>query len=397
MADEMVKESVILTATVGEVTADVGEIVKIDSHRLDRIKAADPSEHPAKFVTVEVESGWSNNKRHWPSKVIDSIAEQVRSSEPVGYKGHPLLRKDFDKGSDYPDPQTLWLSAISTLSEKGKRLLVKGYNITDQIRRELASGATRTVSICGDATMRVVKGGYEVEEFSLDSIDWARPGSAGMAGRVVALTAEMEDDDEGSEIVKPEDIANLTEGDLRRHNPDLVTQIEGVGEQRKEKDMEQKVGEQEAAVEAAKPDVDAVAEIRKLLNLDEKANVFEAVGEVLAKAKAGLKAEYEKTVDKLLDKVENEDVRALVKQLVGEMDASTVENEEDATKQAEEKVAEILDTNPTVKKIIGEMVEEEEEGKTKRRVVSPSHRPEERGREKEKKDTDNIAYETVSA
>lgn len=403
MAEKQIKEAVVLTATVGEIGMDEGKIVQIPTARLERINSADPEKHPAKFVTVEVESGWSKNKRHWPPAVLDSIANQIAEKEPVGYKGHPLLKKDFDKGSDYPDPQTLWMGAISTLSEKGKRLLVKGYNLTDQIRRELASGATRTVSICGDATMRAVKGGYEVEDFELESIDWARPGGQGMAGGVVALTAEQTaeeiQEDEEVELVKPEDIANLTEGDLRKHNSSLADQIEGVGFEKGKREVEEKVGEQEAALKEGTEAVDLVKAVREKLGLKDDDSLTDAISKLVNDSREGLKSEFKDAVEKLLaKKIPDEKIRNLVSGLVGEMDSS-VEDSEGVQADAKEKVNAMLDANKdTITDFIGEMDEEDDdEDKPKRkRTLSPAHRPEERrGSKKDKKDTENIAHETV--
>ena len=103
-------ERVEIFATVGEFDSEPGQVVPVDNSRLDRIKQADPDEHKAKFATITIEEGTSKNKRRWPGKVLEKIAEQVRSKEPVGYRGHPLLRKDFDKGADFPDPQTVWVA-----------------------------------------------------------------------------------------------------------------------------------------------------------------------------------------------------------------------------------------------------------------------------------------------
>jgi hypothetical protein len=380
---------------VGELTAESGQIVQIGEDRMAQLLAADPDPHPAKFVTVEVKQGQSKNNRHWSREILAKIADQINAKEPLAYKGHPFLKKDFDRGSDFPDPQTLWLGAVIVDDSSGTRLVAKGYNLTDEIRKGLRVGAVNSVSICGDADMvRRRGGGYDVEDFELLSMDWARKDGEGMEGRVLSLTGEMEEEThEGSELVKPEDIAGITEGDLRRHAPSLVEQIEKAGADKATEELTTTVGEMETAAAEAKPSVDAVTEIRKLLKLDDKDDVIEKIGEVLAQARGVIKAKYDEAVEKTLGKIKDEDVRGLVKSLVGEMDED-IEDEEKAFEAGTSAVNELLDTNDHVKKLVGEMADEEDDrGDGRPRALSHRRDGDQTGNRK--KDTTNIAHETV--
>lgn len=391
MGDKL-RESVELVATIGEIGGDVGTIVPVSSASLERIKRADPDEHDAKFAIVAVESGKSKNKRNWSGRILEKIAEQIRSKEPVGYRGHPLLKKDFDKGSDFPDPQTVWLGATTVLDSGKTKLVFKGYNLKDKpIRSELLAGAVDSVSICGDATMTPTKDGWDVEDFDLQSIDWARKGGQGMQGKVLALTGEQDENSDSEEedgIVKPEDIAALTETDLRRYNADLTSAIEKQGEDKAKQEVGTKVGEQENEINELKPAADEAKTAREKLGLKDDESLIDKIVELVSNAKAGLKEEFKNHVSKTLEKKlkgdSNEPLRALVAQLVGEMDESKVENEEDAQKLAEERVNEVLDSNESVKKLVGEM-----EGEGERPDLR-GHRSQEQQRGDFKKSNSNL-------
>lgn len=380
-----ITEPFALTCKVGEVTDTVGHIVKVDENRMKRIFEADPDPHPAKFVTIEVEGGWSANKRHFGNKVMESIAQQINAKEPLGYKGHPMLKKEFDVGADFPDPQTIWLGATTLMDGNSIRMVAKGYNLTEEIRRQLQVGAVNSVSVCGDATMVATKGGYEVEDFNVETLDWSRKGAQGMKGRVTSLTGEQEKNERRRQVDAAE-IAALSENELRLHNPTLVKNIEDSASKKATEPLEAKIGEQEAVVDLAKPSVDAVAEIRKLLNLEEKDSITQAVTELLVKSRGALKAEYDKAVEKVLGKIEDEDIRGLVRGLVGEM-ASDVNTEEEAAEAGEKRANEILDTNDHVKKLVGEMKDDDGKGGL------PAHRPEGEGGKKKS----SLVIEEVSA
>lgn len=343
---------------VSETEGDIGTTVQVDSRKLEKIRQRDKE---PQFVTVKIESGKSKSNRNWPGEILEKIAEQVRSKEPVGYLGH-ISEKDDETA--FPIPQTLWLGA-TTIRETGKTvLLAKGYNFPKAEVRDLVDlGGVNSVSVRGNSRMRATREGYDVIDFELESIDWARKNRSGMRAPVVSITSEMiSDNEKGGNSVEAKDIAALQEQELRQHNPNLVTLIE----QGATKTKDEKIAEMEKNNESAEENKSVLDQIREALGLEEKDNVVESVTELLEKVEDAAKVKVKAFVDGLLEKkIPNPKARAVVARLVGEMESGLdPEQDEDKTK-IEKTVNEALD-GEEVKELVSEMggfaVEGDEEG-----------------------------------
>lgn len=199
-------------------TDDPGAHVSLNRNRVQELLDTyeDTGEDKGRFVVLRVRAGaTSRSNNHWPDSILANVAEQVNSDERPGYFGHI---KPEDRGYAFPDPQTIWMGA-TVKQENGKpTLYVKGYQIPgSKARSHVKSGLVKTASWFGKAGGKVVNGVRMIETFKLESIDWARPGSAGMDAQVVALVSEQE---EGSDKM---DLSGVTLKDIETGNPALLT------------------------------------------------------------------------------------------------------------------------------------------------------------------------------
>lgn len=332
--------------------------ITIDRDKLAKIK--DRDENP-QFVTVAIESGWSRSNRHWKPEMLENIAKQVNSKKPVGYKGH-MTKTEIE--TKFPDPQTIWLGA-KTVKEGNKTVLwVKGYNLPKaDVRDLLEHEAVNSVSVFGNSKMKPVKGGYEVIDFDLESIDWSRKNQSGMSARVMAVTSEMES--KGGNSVEPKEIAALDEAELRAHAPLLVKEIE----RKAVEPIETQIGEMTAEVEKLQPEVDVLGKVKELLGITEGENVVEKVTALISKIEDTSASEIKAYIkEAIAKKVKTERGQALVARLIGEMhteyDGETLDDELKAKIDADLETK--IEGDEVVKEIIGEMsnfTEDENKGK----------------------------------
>jgi hypothetical protein len=322
--------------------------IPVDDVRLQRIKKKDPE---PMFVVVEVESGWSASKRLWkPERLLEAV-EAVNRNKPVGNLGHPLLDPaKYD--SDFPEPQVVWLGGAHT--RKGDKLVAqfKGYVLPDAKARVLLENeAIDGVSMFGDSRMKPISGGYEVTSFSLETIDFARKGRSGMKSRIVALTGEQST--RGGNQVEAKDIAALSEDELRQHNPLLVREIE----RKSSETLETTIGEQTTTISALQPEVDILAEIKKLLKLSEGENVVEKVTNLLNQVEESARGEIKAFVQSLVEKkVKTPRGQAVVNRLIGEMHTSyDGELTPELKQQIETDFNSKIENDDDIKAVIGEM------------------------------------------
>jgi hypothetical protein len=333
--------------------------LRLDPSVVDAIKADDPD---ARFATFIIESGKSRNRRVWKPEIMESIAEQINDSgDVVGYMGHIDPKAS---GHAFPPVQLHWLKARLNVMSDRTQLLAKAYVLPREAgsvaRDYIKRGFVKTVSVAGLAACKPTREGDEITAFQLESIDLARPRTAGMKTALVGgLTSEMS---EGGNVVKPEEIAALAENELRAHNPALVTTIEANAK----KPLEDKVSEQETLITTSQPAVDLIGNIRKELKLDENGDVLQALSELVAKSKAAGKEARAKFLDSVLErKFRDEGTRTLVKRLVTtematgslvtEMAAVEEMSDEDAQKKTDEIVNHFIDNDADLKRMVSEM------------------------------------------
>ena len=242
---------------VSEMTSDPAALVPLDAAIVARVTAGDDD---PKFATFVIEPGWSKSKRFWGEELFGEVASEINSAaqdEPiVGYMGHISPEQD---PYSFPEIQLQWVGAKLL----GTKLAVKAYALPGaQGKGYLERGLVKNVSWRGKVVQELFQQGVRIKKFAIESIDLARPRSAGMSARLVgALTSEMAE--EGEEGVKPEEIAALSANELRAHNPALVTTIEADAR----KPLEEQVSEMSTSAEAVKPVVAEIPDIRKLLGL----------------------------------------------------------------------------------------------------------------------------------
>lgn len=344
---------------VSEMASGTGVLVSLAPEVIERVTDGDPD---PKFATFVIESGWSKSDRLWDIPIFDKVHEQISNAglnnDPiVGYLGH--IKPD-DAGYAFPEIQFEWLrSALKKVGDKAQ-LFTKAYVLPDtKARFYLKKKLAKSVSWYGDAEQIPFQKGVRVTDFSLESIDLARPRKAGMSARLVgALTSEMSNE---GDSVKPEEIAALQENELRAHNPNLVQKIE----QEATKPLSTKVSEMETNTAALKSQADLIPEIRKALGIEDSADPLEVVKRLVEEAKKAGRGVRERILDQLLEKkfkdVGDKNLLSLIRRtLVSEMESSniTISGDDDKDQKAvSEMVNGVIDADADLKALVSEMQE----------------------------------------
>lgn len=181
------------------------------------------------FVTIDALSDTiSGNKRRWTAAELHRVAEQVMSKKPDGYRGHLTVE---ERKSKAPDAVTIWIGA-KVVNHQGKdRLFIKGYvmpkesKFKDYLRRAKTTGKNIAVSVYGQAMEKWNEtiGAFDISNFNLESIDWARPGAEGVPNSgFLKLTTEM---NEGDDMDKTTILKATTVSEMQEHNPAVVQEI----------------------------------------------------------------------------------------------------------------------------------------------------------------------------
>lgn len=188
------------------------------------------------FVTIEVLNPQkSRNKNKWTEPLLYEVAEQINKKKPDGFMGHLTPEELATKN---PEVQTMWLGAKVQEVGGKLRLFAKGYVLPyatilrTYLSKAKSAGKKVAVSVAGMAEKKYDSSddSFSITDFTLESIDWARSGSQGVAGMgLFQLTTEMTDgsiNDQGADMDKEQIIAEMTEKDLKKHNPDLYKTIQ---------------------------------------------------------------------------------------------------------------------------------------------------------------------------
>lgn len=352
---ELIVEQFDPVQIVSEMATGGDTLVSLSPEVVERVTDGDPN---PKFATFVIESGWSKSKRLWDTPIFDAVHEQISKANSnddpiVGYLGH--IKPDDDPYS-FPEIQFQWLrSALKKVGDKA-HIFTKAYVLPDtKARYYLSKGFAKSVSWYGPAKQIPFQKGVRVSDFKLESIDLARPRKAGMSARLVgALTSEMSND-EGANV-KTEEIAALSENELRAHNPSLVQSIE----QAATKPLSDKVSEMEKDAEPLKDDHDKVVEIRKLLGVADDADPIVFVTKLIEEAKKAGRGIREKLLDDVLSKkfkgVEGSTLNLVKRTLVTEMESYEPTGDEDADAKAiSEMVNDAIDKDADLKSLVSEM------------------------------------------
>lgn len=249
-------------------TDDPGAHVTLNKNRVQELTDTYEDEKP-EFVVLRVRAGaTSRSNNHWPDSILTDVAEQVNSDERPGYFGHI---KPEDRGYAFPDPQTIWMGAAMRTEGGKPTLYVKGYQIPGtKARSHVKSGLVKTASWFGKAGGKVVNGVRMIETFKLESIDWARPGMAGMDAQVVALVSEQE---EGGDKV---DLSSVTLKEIEDGNPSLFALMK----QKVEDEHQEAVSEMEEKAKEGEEAQNLLTKITELFGIDKGKDILEKLTEV---------------------------------------------------------------------------------------------------------------------
>src|SRR3954470_9918094 len=263
----------VLSATVAEMSADPSASpanidIPLDANMLKGILERDKD---PRFVTLQVaREGVSKNRRNYSAEVIDSIAEQINSQQPIGGPGHI---PDDQRAYVFPPTETVWLGAVVKEIDGKKVCYAKGYVLPDaknrrnylQMCKDL--GKNVAVSIYGKAKEAIYNAAdkaYDIRGLALERIDWTPPGAEGIPNDgTLILTSEMVDS-KGKHKESPVDkeaiIKGVTLSEMQDLNPKLVEEIQG----------------QASAVSE-------MADVRRQLGVDEKVKVTDTIAEMQQK------------------------------------------------------------------------------------------------------------------
>lgn len=333
---DIFNEVVDLDIEVSEMASDAGHIVKLNKVRVQELLDEYEDEKP-QFPILRIESGVSGNGNNWPVSVLESVCEQINSDEKPGYWGH--IRPE-DRSYVFPDPETLWLGA-TIKAEGGKNVLyVKGYNLPGSKARRHRSLA-KVTSWAGKGSGKIVNGVRMMEKFALESIDWARPGAAGMSAHVVGFATEME----GSE--NQVDWSKITLADIERENPSLLALMQ----QKVEGAHKDSITEMEADAEFGKEAKGIFEKLREALGVDEKTDLVATVTEMKEQTDNLSKTTLQDKVKGILGgKLKSTHAQAAVGRMIDVTEMEGLSDEDLASK-----VDEILGSDADIKAVITEM------------------------------------------
>jgi hypothetical protein len=366
MSDQLVEifETFDDALVVEEMSSDgVAGLVPLRPEIVAEIAAGDSD---PRFATFVIESGWSKSKRFWGPELFSDVVSEINNGANggetvVGYMGH--IPKDQDAYS-FPPIQLQWVGAklLQNSPEKAK-LAVKAYVLPGTQAREYFSRKNplvKTVSWRGKVAQEVHGQGVRIKKFILESIDLARPRTAGMSARLVGpLTSEMEDD-ERSNTVKPEEILALQENELRAHNPTLVQSIEVAAR----KPLEASVSEMTEEAKKTKPALDLLPEFRKMLGLSDDTDDLQTVQAVISQLRASGKKLRDSVLETVLakklkggDDKDRQFVTSLIATEMRDENLLLTGDEEADEKVVGELVNSIIDKSELLKSTVSEMLE----------------------------------------
>lgn len=226
MANERIMEFMLSCKVLEMADIDQQNNVPVDPS-ID-ISAVTAGDTDPKFVNVEViRAGQSGNKRRYGNAVIDEISTLTPGLQ--GFLGHPDPSK---YGFEFREPQSIWVGSITqTLEDGSKRCIAKCYLFKTSALREwipasIAAGNPMTVSINGTAD--VINNGEFLDVLhmtSLDSIDWANPGTEGVVtSQAISVVTELKNNTLGgnsmAEVLSAQEIIkNATVTEFKAFNP----------------------------------------------------------------------------------------------------------------------------------------------------------------------------------
>lgn len=263
---------------------------------LEALKKIDPE--PV-FATVKISSGKGDQGAgpYYGPDILKSLEQQFNTKRPPGFKGHQAPDR---VPWEYREPVTAWVGASYVPRMDGEAdLFVKGYvpSTAEDLRTQLLladSGAEVVNSVSIFGTRKTDQ--EEVVDFDLWSLDWTPKGRAGMETELVSVSGEQAKEEQ-MEIDRDSILRSLRVSDV----PDHI-----VGEIRKD--------ERNTVITEQAPLVEAVGEMRIILELDEGVDPAELVDAVRQLVGTKKDADLEARVDTAVAEMEATDlVKAAVR------------------------------------------------------------------------------------
>jgi 2'-5' RNA ligase len=276
------------------------------------------------YVTLPVarDNATSDKRNYYSVTFVAELERQMRDKRPVANQGHVAEER---RHLDFPTPVGYWIGAAKV----GDLLWGKAYlppgEARDMAQRMKAARTALATSIygTGSSTWDAQRGVWDMdaEGFSLESIDFApaeRSGIAALAA-VPEITSEMAG---GPSRSKHNDESEETMGETNEKQIDRTVVIREMSAE----DAAILPLVVRDAVLAASSERRMVAEMRQALNLDEKADVVQAVKGLIAEMAALRSTVIAQEIDaQVAEKVKIETARGIVAELVAARHPQKVE------------------------------------------------------------------------
>lgn len=292
---------------------------------IDTITADDPD---PKFVNVEViRAGVSGNDRRYNNNIVEEVNQLIPGCQ--GFFGHPDPSK---YGFEFREPQCIYVgSVVETMADGLKRAIAKAYlfktsPLREWVPKSIAAGNPMTVSINGSAD--VVRNGDLLDVIhmtDLQSVDWANPGTEGMAtSQAMTVVSEMNNKggngEMATELNAQDIIKNATVTEFRAFNPsgyDAIVKGVTIAElQAQNPDLVKSIIEQNKITEMNLV-VDGKEEKVKLTELQGKIDSYEQKITELENAKVQAELESYK-LQKVTEMVDEAHVETFMKRVSGD-------------------------------------------------------------------------------
>lgn len=225
---------------------------------IELLKAGDPD---PMFVTLKVAEvdAVSGNGRYYDAAFVKSLREQILAKRPGANQGHI---PDEQRATAYPTPTAYWIGAIQDNNVLwAKAYVPQGSPMREEIRIRKATGGLMATSIYGVAEQKWdgQRNAYRVENFTLESIDFAPAERAGVASLATTphVTRETKEEEDKAMGEKPihEVIGEMTLDHVKFMPKTVVeTIVQGSGEYQLVAELRGLLGEK----------ADLVAEVKAL-------------------------------------------------------------------------------------------------------------------------------------
>lgn len=207
MASEIIQEY-----SIGEFRGTFPDVPIADGVDMDALRALDPDPLFITLPIVPKVGAVSRNGLLYDEALVNSIEAQINTKRPGGRFGH---LKESERETAFPIPDGMWLGA----KRDGETLWAKAYvhgAAREHVKRLKAVGGAIATSIYGkgDFVKTGQKGVQRLENFDLESLDFAPPERAALRYAAAPIVTREMEQEENPEMDKTQVIAELTVADI---------------------------------------------------------------------------------------------------------------------------------------------------------------------------------------